>query len=184
MTDDRDRARAALGRAEIRAELRAMGEDLRVIERALTSERPELARAAIDRVREAEARLRRGPTPFTVNTRLRLYESIDQMVRRAPLQRAIAARCRVSADAATLLVDLATWGEVSIERRYEAALEELRRRGLAERRLPLARDPDQHTRAAPTPFVDALMDQVLALAVLDHEARRLAPPGAKSRRRS
>ena len=125
---------------------------------------------------------RHGPTPFTVNTRLRLYEPVTLKAQRASLHRAIEAHCRISAEAATLLVDLATWGEVAIDGGYEGALEELRRRGLAERLVPLAQDPDQRPRARPTPFVAQVMEHIGALTSLDEEQRALEP--AKPRRRS
>lgn len=182
MTDELRRARASIAGADVQAALAAMGEDPATVRRYLESDLPGIRQKGIDRVREAEAQLRRGPTPYTMNTRLRLYEPIELKVRRASLHRAIERHCGVSAHAAMLLADLGTWGEVPIEGSYRDALEELRRRGLAEERLPLARDPDARVRVAPTPFVAEVMEQVRALADLDAKAHELSTSSTKARR--
>lgn len=125
---------------------------------------------------------RRGPTALTANTRLRLYEPVPLKARRAALHRAIEERCGVSAGAAMLLVDLATWDVVAVDASYEAALEELRRRGLAERLVPLAQDPDQRPRGRPTPFVADVMEHIGALTLLDDEQRALEPAAPRKGR--
>lgn len=178
-----DQARAAIATERVRSALAALGEDPRAVERYLASELSSVRQKGIERVREAEARLRRGPTPFTVNTRLRLYEPIALKVRRAALQRAIEAHCELSPHAAMLLVDLATWTEIAIDESYRDALEELRQVGLATPRPPLPGDPDQRRRAAATEFVAEVLRQVGPLAVLDDEARRATAEGASSKRR-
>lgn len=176
------RARAALERPEVRAALAAMSEDPSTVERYLASALAGMRQKGLDRVREAEAHLRRGPTPFTVNTRLRLYEPIDLKVRRASIHRAIEEHCEVSAHAAMLLADLDAWGEVPIASDYREALEELRAGGLAEARPPLPGDPDARVRAAPMPFVAQVMEQIRALARLDVQARERSTPRKKARR--
>lgn len=181
--DDLTRARAAIATERVRSALAAMGEDPSAVARYLASELAGVRQKGIDRVREAEARLRRGPTPFTVNTRLRLYEPIGLKVRRAALQRAIEAHCELSPHAAMLLVDLATWSEVAIEDAYRDALEELRRVGLAAPCPPLPGDPAQRPRAAATAFVEEVMRQIGPLAVLDDEARRAAAEASSTKRR-
>lgn len=182
MTNELRRARASIAQADVQAALAAMGEDPAMVRRYLESDLAGMRQKGLDRVREAEAQLRRGPTSSTVNTRLRLYEPIELKVRRASIHRAIEKHCGVSAHAAMLLADLGTWGEVSIEGSYREALEELRRRGLAEERLPLEGDPDARVRAAPTLFVAEVMEQIRALAALEAKADELSPPRTRGRR--
>ena len=183
MTDDElRRARASIAQADVQAALAAMGEDPPTVRRYLESDLAGMRQKGLDRVREAEAHLRRGPTPYTLNTRLRLYEPIELKVRRASIHRAIEKHCEVSAHAAMLLADLGTWGEVPIGGDYRQALEELHGHGLAQARPPLAHDPDARVRAAPTPFVAQVMEQVRALADLDAQAHELSTPRKKARR--
>jgi hypothetical protein len=178
------RALAALAHRDVREALSAMGEDPAIVLRYLESDLAGIRQKGIDRVREAQARTRRGPTPFTVNTSLRLYEPIEIKVQRAALHRALEKHCKLSPAAAALLADLATWGEVPIEAGYYGPSDELRRRGLAEIQAPLAHDRDARVRVAPTPFVAKVMEQIGPLLVLDEAAKAMRATSRKRARRS
>ena len=171
----------AMAHGNIRAVVAAMGEDPALVQRYLESASAGMRQKGLDRVRAAEARARRGPTPTTPNTVLRHYEPIPQKVQRAALHRAIERQCHLSSHAAMLLADLDTWGEVPVESSYLDALEELRRRGLAEVRLPLAQDLERRVRAKPTPFVHELMARVRDVLALDQERAAIAESAEPAR---
>ncbi len=94
--------------------------------------------------------------------------------RRTALVHAIETRCRLSTRAAMLLIELDAWGELSIEDESDfGAVEELRRRGLAEVRAPLAYDADSRVRAVPAPSTPELLRHIRALIALDEESARV-----------